>query len=317
MGPELLFFVGVDQIKFPALPGTGERFLDKYLLTNDKTTIRIILDPLKYFIGSVEYGYLINECPAIVYRKQNITELEFKAVKDDLNKVLLVELHNVMAFTYALWMVKDNAADLDRGWLYIKNEASQYCHNNTVSRRTSTARGDFTSIEFSREDLKHARLAKLSMTDPIYETGDATALVDKTLRYQRFTYFLSGARQAKDVGLKISLYVTALEALVSSSSTEVTHQVAERVACLLEPPWKGRVDAYRKMKQAYSYRSKVVHGASFKESAFAHLIETSEYLDMTCRSLSRKYITNESKLRDHLNSSEIDPFFVDLILART
>jgi hypothetical protein len=32
MRPELLFFVGIDQIKLPNLHGKGERFLDKYLL---------------------------------------------------------------------------------------------------------------------------------------------------------------------------------------------------------------------------------------------------------------------------------------------
>jgi hypothetical protein len=84
----------------------------------------------------------------------------------------------------------------------------------------------------------------------MHERGEPTALGHTTLRYHRFTYFLSIAHSTPDVGLKIAEYITALEALVSSSSTEVTHQVAERVACLLEAPGDGRVGNYKKMKQA-------------------------------------------------------------------
>ena len=257
---------------------------------NDRTVIRALLDPVKPFIGTVEYGYLIRNCPGLAYRKKTVTESEFIAVRDNLDRYILVEIRNIIAFNMNLWVVKDNAAHFDRGWLYISNGNSARCHSNTYGSRISGSRGDFNAIEFSSEELKYARLPKTSVADSIYDSDLPTALGHKTLRYQRFTYFISDARQISVIGLKIAQYVTALEALVSSSSTEVTHQVAERVACLLEPRGDGRIDDYRQVKQAYNLRSKVVHGAPIKESQFAQLKQISQYLDNACTILTRKYV---------------------------
>jgi hypothetical protein len=315
--PEFLFFVGIDQIKLPSLPGKGERFFDKYLLTNDRVTIGTLLDPIKRFIGSVEYDYLTTNCPALAYRRGYISEAEYEKVRDDLHRSLVNELYNAAAFVQNLWIVKDNAACIDRGWLYISYGTSHHCHNNTLGGRISSSKGDCHSVEFSSDELRHARLFKTSSISPIYESGLPTALGHKTLRYQRFMYFISGARESMDVGLKVSQYVTALEALVSSSSMEVTHQVSERVACLVESPSSGRINQYKNMKQAYNFRSKVVHGSVLKENMFDQLRGSSDYLDSLCRLLTRKYLTNEGMFRDRIESTadEIDAFFLDKLLA--
>jgi hypothetical protein len=156
----------------------------------------------------------------------------------------------------------------------------------------------------------------MSLSDKNYESGQATALGHKTLRYQRFRYFISAARQTTDIGLKISQYITALEALVSSSSTEVTHQVSERIACLLEPPGSDRIDDYKRIKQAYGFRSKVVHGSTIKEGQFDQLRDTSDYLDKACRILTIKYVTDEDKFRDCIETDYIDAFFLGKLLAK-
>jgi hypothetical protein len=99
MRPELLFFVGIDQIKVPALSGRGERFQEKYFLTNDKIFIRAIIDPVKPFIGTVEYGYLVRDCPAFAYRKQILTESEFATMRDSLEGSLLKELGSMLGLS--------------------------------------------------------------------------------------------------------------------------------------------------------------------------------------------------------------------------
>jgi hypothetical protein len=315
MRPELLFMVGIDQIKVPTLSGRGERFLEEYFLTNDKTFIRALISPWKLFIGSVEFGYLVKSCPALAYRKQAITESEFVAARDDLDRFIIKELQNILAFIRNLWVVKDNAAYFDRGWLCIKSDNSIYCHNNTYGNRASDSEGGFNSIDFSPEELKYARLPKTSMFSPIQDSGLPTALGHETLRYQRFTYFISGARQTNDIGLKIAQYVTALEALVSSSTTEVTHQVAERVACLINPPGDSRIDDYRQIKQAYNIRSKVVHGAFIRGNQFEQLKKISRYLDETCRILTIRYLGNENEFRNSIESEKIEAFFLEKLLS--
>jgi hypothetical protein len=316
MKSELLFFVGIEQIKLPSLHGKGERFLDKYLLTNDRRVVGILLEPVRTFIGSVEYDYLTNNCPALAYRREYITEIDYQNIRDNLEDSLVKELQNINSLIQNLWVIKDNAACFDRGWLCVESGISQYCHNNVIGNRISTSKGDFNPIEFSFEELRYARLPKKSSSYPLYASGHATALGHKTLRYHRFTYFISSARQTIDIGLKISQYITALEALVSSSSTEVTHQVSERVACLLEPPGNDRIDDYKRIKQAYGFRSKVVHGSTLKETQFDQLRDTSDYLDKACRTLMIKYDTNEDNFRDCIESDHTDAFFLDKLLAR-
>jgi hypothetical protein len=121
MKPEFLFFIGIDQINLPPLRGKGERFLDKYFLTNDRITIRILLEPVAHCIGSVEHEYLINKCAGVAYRKEWLTESEYNLARDNLDHTLGSELYNISAFTQNLWVVKDNAVCFDRGWLYIRN----------------------------------------------------------------------------------------------------------------------------------------------------------------------------------------------------
>jgi hypothetical protein len=312
---ELLFFVGINQIKLPNLHGKGERFLDKYLLTNDRAVVRILLESLKNFVGLVEHDYLTNNCAALAYRKEYITEADYENVRNNLDHSLIMELQNVASFVNNLWIIKDNAAYFDRGWLSVKAGTSRYCHNNTVGNRISSSKGDLSSVEFSFEELREARLPKSSSSYPIYE-GHPTALGDKTLRYHRFTYFITFARQTIDVGLKISQYITALEALVSSASMEVTHQVSERVACLLEPPGNGRISDFKRIKKAYNFRSTVVHGSAIKEKQLDQLRDTSDYLDKSCRILMRKYINNEERFRDCIESDDIEAFFLDKLLAK-
>ncbi len=51
-----------------------------------------------------------------------------------------------------------------------------------------------------------------------------------------------------------------LEALLSTSNQEVTHQIAERAAILLAKNGTERCNIYKKIKKLYGVRSKIVHG---------------------------------------------------------
>ena len=71
--------------------------------------------------------------------------------------------------------------------------------------------------------------------------------------------FLSYALAADDVQGYLAL-MTVFEALLSTGGTEITHQIAERTACLLEREVEGRLRVYRRMKELYATRSHLVHG---------------------------------------------------------
>jgi len=55
----------------------------------------------------------------------------------------------------------------------------------------------------------------------------------------------------------------ALEALISTTSQEITHILAERIALLTETSPLKRREVYDKVKELYKVRSKIVHGSVF------------------------------------------------------
>lgn len=71
--------------------------------------------------------------------------------------------------------------------------------------------------------------------------------------------FLSYALAIDDVQGYLSL-MTVFEALLSTGKTEITHQIAERTAFLLEDNEEGRLDVYKRIKRLYNTRSRLVHG---------------------------------------------------------
>ena len=55
--------------------------------------------------------------------------------------------------------------------------------------------------------------------------------------------------------------MTVFEALLSTTKFEISHQICERLAFMLESNEAGRYSTYRRMKQLYDTRSQLVHGS--------------------------------------------------------
>jgi hypothetical protein len=65
---------------------------------------------------------------------------------------------------------------------------------------------------------------------------------------------------ANDPAQSYLALMTVFEAIVSTEKDEISHQIAERTAFLLEQQEEKRYLVYRRMKQLYGTRSQVVHG---------------------------------------------------------
>jgi hypothetical protein len=72
------------------------------------------------------------------------------------------------------------------------------------------------------------------------------------------------ARFINALTIKVLMYITAMEALVSTSTAELSHQVAERVAILLSADVNERLNIYNEIKKGYGVRSKAAHGEPLK-----------------------------------------------------
>ncbi|NOX53636.1 MAG: hypothetical protein GXP27_04210 [Planctomycetes bacterium] len=65
-------------------------------------------------------------------------------------------------------------------------------------------------------------------------------------------------------------FMTAMESLLTTQSTEITHNLAERAAILLGPTCECRVERYRQVKNLYRLRSRIVHGKVFAKRGPIH-----------------------------------------------
>lgn len=72
------------------------------------------------------------------------------------------------------------------------------------------------------------------------------------------------ARGINALTIKVLMYITAMEALVSTSTAELSHQVAERVAILIGANVVERQTIYHDIKKGYNVRSKAAHGEPLK-----------------------------------------------------
>jgi hypothetical protein len=195
----------------------------------------------------------------------------------------------IQDFLHCLWVVKDNAAYEDRGWTVTVLPTGHHIHNNHWNARKFMADGSAKDVTFDRVELKGARLL-VSTDAPRYlrEGDQATALTDQEGRVSRFVYFLQCARDTDDLAMKIVQYFSGLEALVSTSNTELTHQISERVAALLEPPGESRISMFEKLRRGYGIRSQAVHGSGFRKTAQSSLRDIAIEVDEICRRLLHK-----------------------------
>jgi len=310
------FLCGLDQIDLPQLPQRGERFADRYHITKDAGKIAELIAKFGDGLGSVETSYLTRRASAVVYRSE-VMELADSDVDAFLAQTLIDDMLALKRLELGLWLVKDNASHFDRTWVAAPTNKGVIVHGNNWAARNSSASGDYEATSFSADELRSARTFKTSMPVYLSQAGPPTMLAKGSLRFQRFQYFIGAARGDVDVAMKIAQYCSGLEALVSTSQQELSHQVSERVAVVLRPPGAERVEMYQLIKQAYGYRSKAVHGAAFKPADVKQLRDCSRRIDEVCRELFGLYFQENGQFRTAVERVDeaAARFFLDAVLG--
>lgn len=310
------FFCGLSQISLPPLPQRGERFAEDYYITTDKGRIAELIKEFQGGLGSTETTYLLNQANAVIYRWAEI-EVGDEGVEACLEKRIIEDMLALKRLELGLWLVKDNAAHFDRTWLAARTPRGPTMHTNTWAARITSADGSFVSASFTLEELRLARNFKTPLPTYLKASDSPTMLAKGSLRFQRFQYFLGAARGSSDVAMKIAQYCSGLEALVSTSQQELSHQVSERVAALLAPPGPERITIFKLVKQAYGYRSKAVHGSSFKPVEVDQLRDCAGAIDQIYRCLFVLYFDENGRFRTAAEGSEenVTQFFMELLLG--
>jgi hypothetical protein len=286
---------------------------DVTFLTNNGPHIRGLLpNSHKPIMGSLEVGD-IETSTAVVYSQTEVpaglTPQEF----------LIERLRFLQLFLQSVWLFKDNSVNPDLGFLLYSESGVPSVSSNSIAILYSTAEGDKSVVTtLSREDTRSIRnfLRTRMRADIDAERAGGTKLSHSTSRMERALYFCQIARSSSDIAIKISNYCSALEALYATNPAELSHQLSERVASFLIDNPAERLPVYKRVKEAYSIRSKIVHGASIKNSQLPALLNVSKACDDFLRQSLLKILADSTVASIFGGDSvRLDEYFLNRIFS--
>ncbi|MGO4390541.1 hypothetical protein AB4Z46_04205 [Variovorax sp. M-6] len=262
-------------------------------------------------IGSLEARPLTNG-DTVLYRIAELPDASVIPVE------VINFLREAQAFLTATWLREDNSANCELAFSFVQGTMS-HVHSNSLAVQYTHHSGEHKSMTVDEDGLgeicdHHASyLRGIKQQDlPAHTTFRKTVN-----RIDRSTRFLQQARSSEDLGQKIANYCSFFEALLSTSASELSHQLSERIAFLLAEMPTERLRIFREVKKAYGVRSKIVHGDVLSQNLITGLVDISRTCDELARSLILK-ILHDGELKilfiDGTNES-LDAHLLNLIFG--
>ena len=317
---EYSFVASLDSLKIDEPLGSDWNIAaDVKISTSGTVANKLMNSSLHLSIGDIEANEILSGKPFVFA----VSEYPLEDTGSEAQMLLLnARLKIALSFCNLLWLLKDNSVNFDRGFLqypYATRGAHPRFSMNSWTTRFSRSDGRSEVTKFSKAELRTA----ISMYDSLYgaiDSGEVSlGLTPGTAgdvdRLSRAFYFLQGARAMGDPTQKIANYCTAFEAIVSTSSTELAHQVSERVAILIGKDSSEASDIYRSLKKAYGTRSRLVHGDRLRSSSDQYRTE-SENCDRYLRRLIQVILTRESVAKAlEQKPEQVNQFFLSLLFG--
>lgn len=227
-------------------------------------------------------------------------------------------LRQIQSVIDELWSIRDNAIYIRDGFTFVyKNTLDDgRTFKASLSAINTKASGERCYVCYSKNEIEQAAdgMAVISFND-IFEGADyCNASQQQYFKNAKIDrrgiagFYIIHARAVAALPIKILMYITAMEALVSTSTTELSHQVAERVAVVLANNKEERIEIYNEIKKGYGYRSKTAHGEALKgteQEAMDLLVHLDDYL--------RRLMTFD--IPYNLNPDKINEYFLEKLLG--
>jgi|GEM_PF-3586393 len=208
-----------------------------------------------------------------------------------------------------LWYEKDNSAYIDNVYMELPNEQVKGTHTALMN---SDSVGSNNNVRFTQNEMINAltlmpnlvgkyqrhseeNQERLLSVKPILNgrtVNNLNIVPYQHNRVMRATLFLQLVRSNDTLVMKIAFYIAILECLFTSSNSELSHQVSERVALFLGGDKVTKKEIYRKIKTAYGVRSSYVHGDNIKLKPEEQLI-LSQDLDRIIRLCFKKVFEDD------------------------
>ena len=289
-------------------------------ISNSKAIAEEILSgSMPELIGGLEVRQILSGDPFIYALADYPDEDTSEARQMDL---LFTHMVQIQQFVNLLWLIKDNSVNFELGFLefpHRRQPGFSQVSSNFMSVMFTSATGARAPVPFNENELR-ATISTfnsfnkgpydqiLPMLKPLGPTSD-------DYRLTRALYFAQAARRAWNIPEKVAGYCTSFEALVSTSNTELAHQVSERVACLIGESREEALQIYRNLKRAYDTRSKLVHGGQLSINTTRYE-EESQNCDEYLRRLFNRIVGNETILHAiEGNQEQVNQYFLERIFA--
>ena len=281
-----------------------------YLTNNPDHTARFLSISHIVSIGTLEAKPL-TDGSVVVYLNSDSTDPSQGPVE------VINFLREVQAFLMAAWLKEDNSANCELAFAF--GQDIEHIHSNALDLHYRLHSGEKRVMTVNGETITEICAIHSKYFQGIRQQDfpDQTTFQKTVDRLSRAIRFLQQARGSDDLGLKIANYCSFFEALLSTSSTELSHQLSERVAFFLSDQPQERLRLFREVKKAYGVRSKIVHGDILSSSTISSLSRVSEQCDKVARALLLKVVYDDD-LVDLFNkgsSEELDAHMLNLIFG--
>jgi hypothetical protein len=134
-------------------------------------------------------------------------------------------------------------------------------------------------------------------------------------RLSRALSYAGRAQKTSFLTEKITFYCSALEALFSSSTTELSHQVAERVAIVASQSRGQRLANYKFVKECYGLRSKYIHGSPLKVNEEDRLSSICMKLDDLVREGMSNFLCDEEMIAASANKEKFESIMLQRLFS--
>jgi hypothetical protein len=256
------FIAPIYRIAVSEALGRGDKLDDFLWLTNDADLVRSRIPArLVQHIGTGERDGACNAGLVVYGEFSGDLYPSSTAAANTLIATQLLRLHE---FVQMLWIIKDNAANVENGFLSGPDGVCSRIWTMTCT----LADGTDSVTTFSREELRTARTLYRNVwgtaslnADEFNKTSFQEVVEPDAVPLSRAIFFLGAARSSSQLSVKIANYCSALESLLITSPTELTYRLCQRVAWLLGESTEERYELFQRLKDGYDFRSKVVHGS--------------------------------------------------------
>lgn len=285
----------------------------KFTSKIDETLDTILTESSKKMIGNLAVGNF--KSSPYFYAKTSIDIENDNVSDDDIETVTnnsIIYFSVVESFVSFLWLIKDNCCSINTFYTHLVEGKKLLINANSSNYFTAEGLRN-QKVFFSTSELEqavdlfvngsltfHHKNIKLGIPDDsiglIKKVEMKTYDYTKITRIERAFNFLKLARTTSELPQKIAFYICIYESLFyGTSSGEITHQIAERVALYISKTRVFRKSIYKQVKEAYKIRSTYFHGNSIKKNQ-KELVPISSRLDYLTRQVLYRVIKKDSKI---------------------